>query len=63
MQLVDRRNNPLMLMALVAGTFLVLYAFQRSYYDFYSDLPMLLAAGLLGPRSAQPLAMRARLSG
>jgi MFS family permease len=42
------QSHPFMLMALVAGTFFVLYAFQRSYYDFYSDLPMLLAAGLLG---------------
>jgi MFS family permease len=42
------QSHPVMLMALVAGTFFVLYAFQRSYYDFYSDLPMLLAAGLLG---------------
>jgi MFS family permease len=42
------QSHPVLLMALVAGTFFVLYAFQRSYYDFYSDLPMLLAAGLLG---------------
>jgi MFS family permease len=42
------QSHPVMLMALVAGTFFVLYAFQRSYYDFYSDLPMLLVAGLLG---------------
>jgi DHA2 family multidrug resistance protein len=41
-------SHPVLLMALVAGTFFVLYAFQRSYYDFYSDVPMLLAAGVLG---------------
>jgi MFS family permease len=42
------QSHPVLLMALVAGTFFVLYAFQRSYYDFYSDLPMLAAAAFLG---------------
>lgn len=42
------QSHPALLMALVAGSFAVLYALQRSYYDFYSDLPMLLAAAALG---------------
>jgi DHA2 family multidrug resistance protein len=42
------QSHPFMLMALVAGTFFVLYAFQRSYYDFYSDFTMLAAAAILG---------------
>ncbi|MGJ7918726.1 MFS transporter [Massilia sp. LXY-6] len=42
------QSHPVLLMALVAGTFALLYAFQRSYYDFYSDLPMLLAGAALG---------------
>jgi MFS family permease len=42
------QSHPVLLMALVAGTFFVLYAFQRSYYDFYSDLTMLVAAAALG---------------
>lgn len=42
------QSHPVLLMALVAGSFFVLYAFQRSYYDFYGDMTMLLAAGALG---------------
>jgi hypothetical protein len=42
------QSHPALLMALVAGTFFVLYAFQRSYYDFYSDITMLAAAAVLG---------------
>lgn len=42
------QSHPVLLMALVAGTFFVLYAFQRSYYDFYSDVTMLAAAAGLG---------------
>jgi MFS family permease len=42
------QSHPVLLMALVAGTFFVLYAFQRSYYDFYSDMTMLAGAGGLG---------------
>ena len=42
------QSHPVLLMALVAGTFFVLYAFQRSYYDFYSDATMLAAAAGLG---------------
>lgn len=42
------QSHPALLMALVTGSFFMLYAFQRSYYDFYSDLTMLLAAAALG---------------
>jgi MFS family permease len=42
------QSHPVLLMALIAGTFFVLYAFQRSYYDFYGDVTMLLAAAALG---------------
>lgn len=42
------QSHPVLLMALVTGSFFMLYAFQRSYYDFYSDLTMLVAAGSLG---------------
>lgn len=42
------QSHPVLLMALVAGSFFALYAFQRSYYDFYGDMTMLLAAGALG---------------
>jgi hypothetical protein len=53
-------------MTLVAGAFFTLYALQRSYYDFYGDVTMLLVAGMLGVlalayfvhsmhRSTQPL--------
>jgi DHA2 family multidrug resistance protein len=41
-------SHPALLMALIAGTFFVLYAFQRSYYDFYSDTTVLMAAAALG---------------
>jgi MFS family permease len=42
------QSHPVLLMALIAGTFFVLYALQRSYYDFYGDLTMLAAAAALG---------------
>jgi MFS family permease len=42
------QSHPVLLMALVAGSFFLLYAFQRSYYDFYSDVAMLLGAAALG---------------
>lgn len=42
------QSHPVLLMALIAGTFFVLYAFQRSYYDFYSDAGLPLAAAALG---------------
>jgi MFS family permease len=42
------QSHPVLLMALIAGSFFVLYAFQRSYYDLYGDATMLAAAGLLG---------------
>lgn len=41
-------SHPVLLMVLIAGTFFVLYALQRSYYDFYGDVAMLASAGVLG---------------
>jgi MFS family permease len=41
-------SHPVLLMVLIAGTFVVLYALQRSYYDFYGDFAMLASAGVLG---------------
>lgn len=41
-------SHPILLMVLIAATFVVLYALQRTYYDFYSDFTMLASAGLLG---------------
>jgi len=41
-------SHPALLTVLIAGTFVVLYALQRSYYDFYDDFTMLASAGLLG---------------
>lgn len=42
------QSHPVLLIALVAGSFFILYAFQRWYYDFYGDMTMLLAAAGLG---------------
>lgn len=42
------QSHPVWLMLLIAGSFFVLYALQRSYYDFYGDAVMLAAAGGLG---------------
>jgi DHA2 family multidrug resistance protein len=36
------------LLAMAAGSFLVLFAIQRALYDFYSSLPYLLVLGLAG---------------
>jgi MFS family permease len=41
-------SHPVLLMVLMAGSFCVLYALQRSWYDFYGDATMLAAAGLVG---------------
>jgi MFS family permease len=44
------QSSPLAMASMVCGSFLVLYALQRSYYEFYSGAAMLLAllaAGLL----------------
>lgn len=40
---VRSRSNPGQLLLLGLGAFALLYAMQRSYYAFYSDLPVLLA--------------------
>jgi MFS family permease len=42
------QSHPVLLMALIAGSFFILYAFQRSYYDFYSNTALLGAAAVLG---------------
>ena len=42
------QSHPVLLMLLMAGSFGVLYALQRSWYDFYGDATMLAAAGLVG---------------
>jgi MFS family permease len=39
------QTHPLLLMAIVSGSFLLLYMLQRTQYDFYSDLLLLLAGG------------------
>ena len=36
------------LLAVAAGSFLLLFAFQRALYDFYSSLPYLLVLGAIG---------------
>jgi DHA2 family multidrug resistance protein len=41
-------SHPVLLMVLIAGSFCVLYALQRSWYDFYGDATMLAGAGLVG---------------
>ena len=41
-------SHPVLLMVLMAGSFCVLYALQRAWYDFYGDATMLAAAGLVG---------------
>lgn len=41
-------SHPVLLMVLMAGSFCVLYALQRSWYDFYGDATMLAGAGLVG---------------
>jgi MFS family permease len=40
-------SHPVLLMVLIAGTFVLLYALQRSYYDFYGDFTMLASAAVL----------------
>ena len=41
-------SHPVLLMILMAGSFCLLYALQRSWYDFYGDATMLAGAGLVG---------------
>lgn len=41
-------SHPVLLMVLIAASFLVLYTLQRSYYDFYGDFALLATAGVLG---------------
>lgn len=41
-------SHPALVMVLMAGSFCVLYALQRSWYDFYGDVTMLASAGLVG---------------
>lgn len=45
---VRSQSHPVLMMVLMAGSFCVLYALQRSWYDFYGDATMLAAAGLVG---------------
>ena len=42
------QSHPVLLMVLMAGSFCLLYALQRSWYDFYGDATMLAGAGLIG---------------
>jgi MFS family permease len=42
------QSHPILLMAIVSGSFLLLYSLQRAQYDFYGNTVLLLAGGSAG---------------
>lgn len=45
---IRSQSHPILFMAMAGGSFLLLYALQRSQYDYFSDVTMLVAVGACG---------------